>query len=446
MSVRIKFIIGGKAVTGNMMWVMVGFALVILGAVLFTMIAYYGGARLDIWEWLDYYLCKLSNGSWCSDDTRVKLSVNSLVEGINYVCANGGVTEKPNSNFVTCDGSDENAACSVYFFMPQATAGAEDWIPGAGDPKYLVYHEAFPPGEDAAWSGWQTISMAFMAMPFIKSAGSAFKQGIKEGIFVVGKEKSIETVAEAVKTFDPAQTTLDQWLGTKAPDVVTVGLKEKLSSVTLNDKMLEGMKNGYIGVSAGITTAEAAKYAASLIKKFIPCESNSLCVKSAITVNSNFIEPKTFKLSEMCKDTYIELSKRWDMGTKFYLGSPCNARLDIKRGKCGCVVGKAELGGKDMTICSEYSNFPEYQSDCIKIEPHAIDTGKQNFCYTPPKVFGYIATGLSLASDFGLNKCIVAAPTGVGALVCYGASAAGKGIALYLEALTAWPHGFLEAE
>jgi len=437
MSVRIRFIISDKAVTGNTMWVMVGLILVILGAVIFTYLSYYLGAQLDPLQYIKYWLCQITNGSWCDDDTRVMMSVEALSKGINYICSDG--SEKVDSSFTTCDGSGSDAKCSVYFFLPQATTSIEDWIPGAGDPKYLVYHEAFPPGEDTAWSGWQTVSMALMAIPFVKTAGGPLKEGLKDG-FVIGKESFVEAFRGTLAT---------KGLGTaikETPDIVAVGFKEGLKSEILKEGVENAVKKGTITISGGITASEATKYAISSVEKFIPCDTNSLCVKSAFTVRSQYVQPKAVPLSTACKGTYIELNKLLEIGTKFYLASPCNARLDIQRGKCNCVPDVAELGGKEMAICSQYSIMPNYQSDCIKITPHEIKTGKENFCYTPPKVFGYAATGLSWGSDLGLQYCFVTTPTGVGAVACYGLSGTGKVISMWLESRTAWPHGFLEAE
>jgi len=436
MSVRIKFVIGDKAVSGMMFWVMIGLALVIIGAILFTLISYKLGVQLYLIDWIEDWLCKLTNGAWCNDDSRVKLSVESLASGINYICSDGA--EKADSNFVACDGTGSDAKCNVYFYLPQATVGMENWIGGTGDPKYLVYHEAFPPGEDIAWSPMQAVSTALIVIPAIKPIGGALLGGIKQGVFVFGPQEAMKTVAEGLSS-GGVQTTLDQFIGTQAPEVVTMGLKEKLSSAALNDKMIEGIQKGSLTVSKTVLASEVGKgaqYATSIMQKFIPCESNSLCVKSAFTVNSQYVAPKTFPLSATCKDAYIELSKRLDVGTKFYLASPCYARLDITKGKCNCVPQKAELGGKEIITCSDYAILPTYESDCIKISPHAIDTGKENFCYTPPKVFDVIAGTLATARYF----CPASGPA---MPICWAGTTIG---AYYFERLTQWPHGFLEAE
>jgi len=404
--------------------------------------------------------------------------VEALAKGINYICSDGG--EKVDSSFTTCDGSGSDAKCSVYFFLPQATTSIEDWIPGSGDPKYLVYHEAFPPGEDIAWSGWQTVSMALVLVPGMKSAGGALKQGLKGGL-AIGKESAIVAFEGTVAVYG-TEAAIKQ-----TPGIIATGFKEGLTSKVLKNGVESAIEKGSIGVRGGVIASEATKYAVSTVEKFIPCDTNSLCVKSAFTVRSQYVQPKAVPLSAACKGTYIELNKLWEAGTKFYLASPCNVRLDIVRGKCNCALEMTELGEKEMIICSQYfnttnypactarggncrtvclsdqtdigimdcpqsgitgggtccvagtketENFTNYQSDCIKITPHEIKTGKENFCYTPTKVFDYVATGISLAG--------FACPlTGPAAPVCYAATAIGSA---YFDSRTAWPHGFLEAE
>ena len=427
MSVRIKFVISDKAAVSQNMLLAVGLILVVLGAVLFTYLSYSLGVQLDVMEWMKYFLCRISNGSWCDDDTKVEMSVNNLKNAINYVCGeNTGSID-----YGSCGGSGDNAACTMYFQLPQPVSGIEAWIPGAGDPKYLVYHEAFPPGEDTAWSGWQTVSIALMAVPVLKSFGGAAKAGLTSG-FIVGSSEQISAASQTLASGGEVATAATRY--------------------ALNEKVLEGIRAGSIKISAGMTASEAAKFFMSTIEKYIPCDSNTLCVKSAFTVRDvegqQFPAAKPVRLSDACKDVYIELDKQWQYGTKFYLASPCNAQLEISWGECNCFPEKVQLLEKDMVVCSQDSQYKNYKSKCIKIKPRAISGVGDNFCYTPPKIFGYIATGVSWVSDIGLYYiCPTAtAAGGVPGLVCYAASGAGKIIAMGLEVHTAWPHGFLEAE
>jgi hypothetical protein len=271
--------------------------------------------------------------------------------------------------------------------------------------------------------------MALLLIPGMKSAGGALREGLQGGL-AIGKESAIVAFEGTAAVYGTRVAIKE------APSIIATGFEEGLTSSVLKNGVKSAIKKGSISVRGGVIGSEATDYAVSTMEKFIPCDTNSLCVKSAFTVRSQYIQPKAVPLSTTCKGTYIELNKLWEAGTKFYLASPCNARLDIQRGKCNCMPDMAELGGKEMVICSQYSILPNYQSDCIKITPHEIKTGKENFCYTPTKVFSYVSTGISLAGF----ACPV---TGPAAPVCYAATAIGSA---YLESRTAWPHGFLESE
>ena len=428
MSVNIKFVINGKAAVSANILLMVGLILVILGAVVFTALSYNLGMQLDVMEWLKSFLCKISNGSWCDDDTKVDMSVNNLKDGINFVCAGEG---KVDSSFVSCGGSGNDAKCTVYFQLPQQTNDIENWIGGAGDPKYLVYHEAFPPGEDVAWSPWQTVSMALIAIPVAKSFGGVAKAGMTSG-FVVGTTEKVATAAETLASG-----------GKVATDTTSFALKEVVAA---------GISSGNIKISSGITASEAAKYGSSLVEKYIPCDSNTICSKSAFSVRdvqgSQFTLAKPYPLSEACRDIYIELDKQWQTGAKFYLASPCSAQLEITWGECNCFPEKVQLWEKDMIVCSQDPQYKDYKSKCIKIKPRAIADVGENFCYTPPQVFGQLASGLSIGSSVAFQYVCPAALAagGVPGVACYAITGVGQIFALKLQSMSAWPHGFLEAE
>lgn len=64
-------------------------------------------------------------------------SVAELSTTMEYMCANPG-TE----------------TMTVEVKMPQKVGDPASWIAGWGDPKYLVYYEKFPVGEEWAWTTW----------------------------------------------------------------------------------------------------------------------------------------------------------------------------------------------------------------------------------------------------------------------------------------------------
>ncbi len=163
---------------------------------------------------------------------------------------------------------------------------------------------------------------------------------------------------------------------------------------------------------------------------------------------TQFPGAKPYKLSESCRDVYIELDKQWQYGTKFYLASPCSAQLEITWGECNCFPEKVQIWGKDMIVCSQDQQYKDYKSKCIKIKPRAIQDIDPNFCYTPPQVFGQVASGLSIGSSLAFKYVCPGAALagGVPGVACYAITGIGQIAALKLQSMSAWPHGFLEQE
>lgn len=97
--------------------------------------------------------------------------------------------------------------CTVVGFeLPQDFSGitANDWITGANDPRWLVYHGAFPVGEETAWqistSSFLTDVIFFgAALNAIPVAGPIAGRGIKKGVGLVTKTFAKEVVEEGIE-------------------------------------------------------------------------------------------------------------------------------------------------------------------------------------------------------------------------------------------------------
>ena len=69
----------------------------------------------------------------------------------------GGPGRLPTVYKYLCIQKEKPLTCTVKNFnLSQKVSKAEEWIAGYGDPKFLVYWQNFPVGEDAAWSGYRT--------------------------------------------------------------------------------------------------------------------------------------------------------------------------------------------------------------------------------------------------------------------------------------------------
>jgi hypothetical protein len=91
----------------------------------------------------------------------------------------GAAGTKMDDSRVSCLGGEEYGNSSVMkkcnefgcnvcnFNLPQDMEGmsAQEWIVGNGDPRYIVYYEGFPLGEEEAWIlDWQSTSLATLAL------------------------------------------------------------------------------------------------------------------------------------------------------------------------------------------------------------------------------------------------------------------------------------------
>ena len=112
-----------------------------------------GSRFVGAWEYAKEYDLDVVLGAPLAKGGLSALSMRKLDDPSVY-CYNG---KKINEGPVTvkCDSSTQT--CGVCDFeLPQNISrdyeGAFAWFSGYGDPKYVVYYEAFPEGEDEAWT------------------------------------------------------------------------------------------------------------------------------------------------------------------------------------------------------------------------------------------------------------------------------------------------------
>jgi len=135
-------------------------------------------------------------------------SVTGLAYSMDYVCKTGQTRD-------------------VEINFPQKIVNAENWISGMGDPKYMVYYEKFPPGEEWSWTSHQVNdlrgmvaeSVVFALVPYAIGKGAS-KIAPKLGYKLSGKG-IYEFAREGKTALQESRSILD--------DVWELGAKSKMT-------------------------------------------------------------------------------------------------------------------------------------------------------------------------------------------------------------------------
>lgn len=113
------------------------------------------------------------------------LSMRELDDPAVY--CHGGLKIGNSSTVVKCNAETSCGVCG--FELPQNVSKDKDdfmgWIAGYGDPKYVVYYEAFPAGEESAWE----LSELDFAMSAVAMTSVATNFGMPIGGFVLKQGK-----------------------------------------------------------------------------------------------------------------------------------------------------------------------------------------------------------------------------------------------------------------
>ncbi len=300
------------------------------------------------------------------------------IEG-SFLLYNTGLEENKNSeNFFECVPVEKKTVkCTVKNFnLPQKVSKAEEWIAGYGDPKFLVYWQKFPAGEDAAWSGYRTwLEDTFVFFLFILPGATSLVKGIfktsekfvawtglkiteeiskkltgrgvrlaKEGTKLAEKvnKKVAETGLSSLERYlfcmeevssKPSRIqklkeafTLDSALK-KISEKLEKKLAEKVPATSLKDIMkLTG---------AATLTGVVAAYLDSVNEKFIP-QPEKLVLKRPyrdLDLEDLSTERKPVLLD---KRGLASIKEKIKGHVNFYLASPCFANLEVRKGMAKC--------------------------------------------------------------------------------------------------------------
>jgi hypothetical protein len=97
-------------------------------------------------------------------------SFNALAETLNAACADDKAFSKEYNYGIKAayvDGPDGGYEIT-NFRLPQDTGKLAGWIPGYGDPRFMIYYEKFPEGQDEPWSKWAAINFILTVVPIGK--------------------------------------------------------------------------------------------------------------------------------------------------------------------------------------------------------------------------------------------------------------------------------------
>lgn len=188
-----------------------------------------------------------------ADEIAADNSMKALVFAINSVATDEQTGKKFGDSTVGCT----NEGCTVKnFFLPQQISNTgemmkpETWLAGYGDPRWLVYYEAFPDGADAYWhtdgtSLFNTMSVGFIVaggiLNIIPGGGKAAKVGAEAGEDAV--KKALKEVGE-----ETAQALLKQGGKDVLERVAANGAANTIRSFAIED----GLKNIY-GIGESIS-------------------------------------------------------------------------------------------------------------------------------------------------------------------------------------------------
>ncbi len=256
-----------------------------------------------------------------------------------------------------------------------------------GDPDYLVYYEYFPQIEDEAW----TI--------YIKD------QAPYPGLFSFHPNTDFEKELEnELRTyFDNPKDVYFLNVNIAANKSLRENYIAAQNVMVNNSRYGIWEGNVFTIFETNLTLPE------KVMLKYFPCGTNSICFKLR---NEKIY---SFPLNE-CKGKYdyIELSRKvqsklspklwfspnyWGAyNSRFYLASPCKAKLKIYKGECQCdlsnketvymfdnktkeykPVGEEFICGK--IIAGKKTNPPKF--DCLVVDVEDMD----GFCYTSPHYF-----------------------------------------------------------
>ena len=245
---------------------------------------------------------------------------------------------------VTGEEKEEYHGCRVYnFVLPQNVSDAKKWIAGFGDPKFLMYYEQFPMGEEKAWTGYSSWfknvgTVVIWAMPVskifkagksyfvgkIKDAGRALTSSAKEGIEGTLAKLGLKAEETEIMAFSK---TLDRETRRKiltekyGKQFYENHIRGRIDTETLKTAMK----------TAGVLTPVAL--AGAILDSF---NEKYYRIPHKLILKQPFTDVDKFTIGARTYDYPIMLNKDDDKLVNLYLVSPCEANLTVTLSTAFC--------------------------------------------------------------------------------------------------------------
>lgn len=129
-------------------------------------------------------------------------TVDNLAYAMEYVCRNPGIDSQ-----------------TVEVSLPQKVGNAENWIAGFGDPKYMVYFERFPVGEEWSWTSIR------VADPWMQLGTSAVVAVVSASVPYIGQLKKFGIVQKISSKISKTASRAAKWMLREGTDLTTDAMK-----------------------------------------------------------------------------------------------------------------------------------------------------------------------------------------------------------------------------
>jgi len=190
-----------------------------------------------------------------------------------FICVNNGAKVNELQKLVLTNNRDKDCpiakqqtsryGCSVQGFeLPQEIPEisiADNWLSGLGDPKYLLYYEAFPEGEDASWK--VDMTSWYSPVMFLSAATT----------FIMGPNKFVENIAKKAARKKLAKAVIKHAAGEMGEEAYEKAVKSFI--FVYGDETIEGMgkkmlvrKEALLGLGGVVTEQNADDYLIMLSK------------------------------------------------------------------------------------------------------------------------------------------------------------------------------------
>ncbi len=322
--------------------------------------------------------------------------------------------------------------CEVDFELPQKITAekAQDWIIAFGDPKYLVYWQKWPSGEENAWMGkleWaeNTVTL-FLATKAAEVAGSCTLGKLGGAALTkVLKFLKVSKIAGVEKRSERLVTR-------EGKDLNKLSENEQLRAIGLKDSMIKKLKDSGKTLGYGLVAGASGVSAIETWLDSVTFKLETQAPDSLLLVSPGK-KLNEFKLKYAKDYTFVALDRN-GADVWFYSASPCKARYRVGAMSYKCKQS-IKVDGKYMCVepSAVHSDWKRYPG------PDATEKGlwvkaekKDGFCFRD-------SMAAEVAEKLGIAAGLVGLAPGLGCGASAGLTAVGAGLAIVGDKMASWP-------